>query len=180
MAPKPILLTPEQLEASKIKISSHESAFREGSATIVLPSKEAAFLNPVQQFNRDISALAIRTWSQRDDDQRRVKWQEKVDRKAAKGKGKGKSGLVNGNKRVKIDEEEKEKEGDVKMVDEKDIREVEAEKEMNGEGEQGVGGTTSQQPPQPVWRTHKFTLFEALSATGLRSIRYANEIPLVR
>lgn len=30
------------------------------------------------------------------------------------------------------------------------------------------------------YHPHKFILLEALSATGLRSIRYANEIPLVR
>jgi tRNA (guanine26-N2/guanine27-N2)-dimethyltransferase len=32
----------------------------------------------------------------------------------------------------------------------------------------------------PKYRPHKFVLLEALSATGLRSIRYAKEIPLVR
>jgi len=34
--------------------------------------------------------------------------------------------------------------------------------------------------PRPKYRPHKFVLLEALSATGLRSIRYAKEIPLVR
>lgn len=32
---------------------------------------------------------------------------------------------------------------------------------------------------QPV-KQHTFTLFEGLSATGLRSIRYAKEIPLLK
>lgn len=32
----------------------------------------------------------------------------------------------------------------------------------------------------PKYRPHRFVLLEALSATGLRSIRYAKEIPLVR
>lgn len=31
-----------------------------------------------------------------------------------------------------------------------------------------------------AYRSHKFTLFEGLSATGLRSIRYAKEIPLLK
>lgn len=30
------------------------------------------------------------------------------------------------------------------------------------------------------FHAHTFTLFEGLSATGLRSIRYAKEIPLLR
>jgi hypothetical protein len=34
--------------------------------------------------------------------------------------------------------------------------------------------------PSSQYRPHKFVILEALSATGLRSIRYAKEIPLVR
>ena len=68
MAPTPILLAPERARASGITLADHESAFRENSATIVMPSAEAAFLNPVQEFNRDLSTLAIRTWSERLDD----------------------------------------------------------------------------------------------------------------
>lgn len=33
---------------------------------------------------------------------------------------------------------------------------------------------------KPTYRPYKFVLLEALSATGLRSIRYAKEIPLVK
>ena len=33
--------------------------------------------------------------------------------------------------------------------------------------------------PQPTFKQPKFTVLEALSATGLRSIRYAQELPNV-
>lgn len=36
----------------------------EGSATILFPKKEDVFYNPVQQFNRDLSVLSIRAWSE--------------------------------------------------------------------------------------------------------------------
>ena len=33
---------------------------------------------------------------------------------------------------------------------------------------------------KPVYQSQRFTIFEALSATGLRSIRYAREVPLLK
>ena len=36
----------------------------EGKATILFPKKNEVFYNPVQQFNRDMSIAAIRTWSE--------------------------------------------------------------------------------------------------------------------
>lgn len=170
MAPTPVLLSSSQISKSNIHLESHESAFREGSATIVLPSKEAAFLNPVQEFNRDISALAITTWSQRDDLQRREKWEARQLKKSNRDGGKGKA--RKGNKRAKVDVDQ-EAEGIVEK--EKDQQDGDKDKEIIASS-----STSNSQAPAAVWRPHKFTLFEALAATGLRSIRYANEIPLVK
>ena len=75
MAPQPILLSPNVVAKYGIHIRAHESAFRENSATIVMPSKEAAFLNPVQEFNRDLSTLAIITWSQIFDCEKRQRYE---------------------------------------------------------------------------------------------------------
>lgn len=55
----------------------------EGQATILFPKKNEVFYNPVQQFNRDMSIAAIRTWSE-------IYNQEKADRiekKLVKAKG---------------------------------------------------------------------------------------------
>lgn len=106
MAPQPVPLSPERLASSGIDptrgLSPNESAFREGSATIVLPKASAAFLNPVQEFNRDLSVLAITTWSERRDAEARAKWEKKAKAKAQGKTGKGKAkraeaeGAVNG------------------------------------------------------------------------------------
>lgn len=125
MAPRPLLLTPEAVAAHGIHIGKNEAAFRENSATIVMPSKAAAFLNPVQEFNRDLSTLAIITWSNRLNDE---KYQRYVDRKRPRGPPEA--------KRARTEESE--------------------------------------------YMPYQFTALEALAATGLRSIRYAKEIPLLR
>jgi tRNA (guanine26-N2/guanine27-N2)-dimethyltransferase len=36
----------------------------EGKATILFPKTNEVFYNPVQEFNRDMSIAAIRTWSE--------------------------------------------------------------------------------------------------------------------
>ncbi len=97
MAPTPILLAAERARASGITLADNESAFRENSATIVMPSAEAAFLNPVQEFNRDLSTLAIRTWSERLDAEKKARFVKAAERKAASAsKGKGKRKEVKG------------------------------------------------------------------------------------
>lgn len=80
----------------------------EGSTTILFPSANEVFYNPVQQFNRDLSVLGIRAWSQ-----------DYIERSTA----------VRARKKRKIEEKV------------------------------------------------QFNVLEALSATGLRAIRYAKEIP---
>lgn len=45
----------------------------EGKATILFPKTNEVFYNPVQEFNRDMSIAAIRTWSE-------IVMQEKRDR----------------------------------------------------------------------------------------------------
>ena len=82
MAPTPILLAPERARASGITLADHESAFRENSATIVMASAEAAFLNPVQEFNRDLSVACIRTWGDIMNEGRKAKWEKDLERRA--------------------------------------------------------------------------------------------------
>lgn len=61
-------------------------------------------------------------------------------------------------------------------------------KSENGEAASSVASTSSlaQEPPtatipqEPEYRPFTFNLLEALAATGLRSIRYAREIPLLK
>lgn len=130
MAPQPILLSAEAVAKRGIHIKNHEAAFRENSATIVMQSKEAAFLNPVQEFNRDLSTLAIIAWSQILDREKKQRYMAHIEARNAKRAKRGEPET----KRAKMDED---------------------------------------------YRPYQFTILEALSATGLRSIRYAKEIPLL-
>ncbi|KAJ1977637.1 RNA methyltransferase tRNA(m5U54)methyltransferase, partial [Dimargaris verticillata] len=101
----------------------------EGQATILFPNTNEVFYNPVQQFNRDMSVAAIRTWSKH-------YFQEQQEREA--------------NKRQRRQATQP------------------AELATNAELAPGFSAPTD------------FTILEALSATGLRSIRYAKEVPQVR
>jgi tRNA G26 N,N-dimethylase Trm1 len=56
----------------------------ENTSHILLSSNEA-FLNPVQEFNRDISVACIRVWSEEMAKAKEKLWLEKRDRKRRKG-----------------------------------------------------------------------------------------------
>lgn len=107
MAPNPVPLSARRLAASGLRLHASESAFREGSATIVMPTASAAFLNPVQEFNRDISVLAIRAWSKIADTEAKKRWDARAAKRSAQPKGKKRSldgGVPEAAKRVKAGE----------------------------------------------------------------------------
>lgn len=94
---------------------------QEGKAVILAPKKEQVFYNPIQQFNRDLSVMAIKAWSQ--------------------------------------------------LYEESKVGQRESRKRKLEEGE-GV-------EPEKLATKPYITILEALSATGLRALRYGHEIPNV-
>ncbi|KAK9475558.1 N2,N2-dimethylguanosine tRNA methyltransferase-domain-containing protein [Dipodascopsis tothii] len=110
----------------------------EGRATVLFPSENEVFYNPVQQFNRDLSISVIKAWSAE-------YLQEKGSKRSQRKKQKTRKGQT--------DEEEK-RANSAEM----------ANRPGNAEDQEGSA---------------KITILEALSATGLRAIRYALEIPNV-
>ncbi|KAF9914154.1 RNA methyltransferase tRNA(m5U54)methyltransferase [Lobosporangium transversale] len=110
----------------------------EGKATILFPDTNEVFYNPIQQFNRDISIAAIRTWDEIFQEERAAKRAEKQARKEAAAAKRAQEGL---------------------------------EPLPEREFPQGAVDPTA---PRGI------TILEALSASGLRSIRYAKEIPNVK
>ena len=62
------------------------SVHSENSAHILLPNDNGAFLNPVQEFNRDLSVACIRTWGDIMNEERKAKWEKDRERKAQGGK----------------------------------------------------------------------------------------------
>ncbi|CAD6900441.1 unnamed protein product [Tilletia controversa] len=174
MAPIPIPLDPELARAAGIQLRKGEDAFRENSSTIILPSKDAAFLNPVQEFNRDLSTLVIRTWANRNDEQKRKKWDERRARRDAKikaGTWTKEPPATRAGKRRKLEHANGEVSAeatnsipDEAVKDDTPANEAEGEEASN----------------EAHYIPFKFTVLEALAATGLRSIRYAKEIPNLR
>lgn len=214
---------------------------REGQAYILVPpkarteldpriAKEASenqkvFYNPIQQFNRDLSVLAIRTFGRDICERRRLKKEGVKDKGEKKGERKNgkktaakdatKNGEVTGEsaqdqgsadaslKRAR--EEDGESGGPAKLVKsengtkipaagaevvqedaisgatETDKMEVETEAtvpkdSINGE-EIATKEETDQIKSEPKPYQPRFRILDALSATGLRALRYAQEIP---
>lgn len=58
----------------------------ENSSHILLPKDNGAFLNPVQEFNRDLSVACIRVWGEQTNELKRQKWEQRVERAESKAK----------------------------------------------------------------------------------------------
>jgi tRNA (guanine26-N2/guanine27-N2)-dimethyltransferase len=56
----------------------------ENNSHILLPSSNEAFLNPVQEFNRDTSVACIRVWSEELNRAKEAKWRLAQERSANK------------------------------------------------------------------------------------------------
>ncbi|KAI9929790.1 hypothetical protein AWENTII_009563 [Aspergillus wentii] len=112
---------------------------------------QSVFYNPIQQFNRDLSVLAIRAYGEHALAAKKQKAEKKKNKKFTG------SGSVTGKKRKRGEEET----------------------EKNDEKERAVGN--SSEPAPELHHEQKippsFTILDALSATGLRALRYASEIP---
>ncbi|KAG7452487.1 N2,N2-dimethylguanosine tRNA methyltransferase [Guyanagaster necrorhizus] len=121
----------------------------ENTSHLLLSSNEA-FLNPVQEFNRDLSVACIRIWSEELNLLKETRWKLGQEKKANK---------ANARKRQKV-----ENGASVDVV-------------ATESAEQEAKGVLQK---EPQYRPYKVVILEALSATGLRSIRYAKEIPLVK
>ncbi|KAI0703622.1 N2,N2-dimethylguanosine tRNA methyltransferase [Cytidiella melzeri] len=125
----------------------------ENTAHILLPNDNGAFLNPVQEFNRDLSVACITTWGDLMNQAKQKKRQVTQEKRAKKGEQIGKA----------------KKQRTLAAV------EIEQDASQNAQTEPSTSPTEDTGSME-----HKFIILEALSATGLRSIRYAKEIPLVK
>ena len=65
----------------------------ENTSHILLPDNNEAFLNPVQEFNRDLSVACIRTWATEQSKMQESKWLQRQEQQ--------KSGNGQSNKRRK-------------------------------------------------------------------------------
>ena len=58
------------------------SLYTENNAHILISSKDEAFLNPVQEFNRDMSVACIRVWSEEMNREKEDKFRKAEERRA--------------------------------------------------------------------------------------------------
>jgi tRNA (guanine26-N2/guanine27-N2)-dimethyltransferase len=182
---------------------SHEgkeyTTIKEGLAHILVPQgiptstdpkmskedhqRQQVFYNPIQQFNRDLSVLAIKTFGQdiiqrrtQQHEQRRKKGEKKKQKKAEQGAGE----TVTNDTSVAEDATSKKRKAVDSQADE-DAAPSKKQRVVEKGGDQDESATTMQdaatstdqsQPYKPP-----FSILDALSATGLRALRYAQELP---
>ncbi|CCG80706.1 N2,N2-dimethylguanosine tRNA methyltransferase [Taphrina deformans PYCC 5710] len=152
--------------ASSSSVVDKGAQVTEGSATVLFPSANEVFYNPVQQFNRDLSVMAIRAWSHTLAHERQQKHANSMQRQS---------------KRRKLNEQKSEDcvSSTAPAVVGEDHSSA-AEKLQKNDTVDSKEPETTQNETEPATISTpdiSFTILEALSATGLRAIRYAKEIP---
>jgi tRNA (guanine26-N2/guanine27-N2)-dimethyltransferase len=142
---------------------------------------QTVFYNPIQQFNRDLSVLAIKAYGEQlvkekeaEAARRRKNAQKNKKRKREEGDNAG-NGVQ---KSPKTDGNADGTKASGELAEAMDVEEAavaqpaeRAEAQQNTEGEKSE--SNGQTAPQPA----SFTILDALSASGLRALRYSHEIP---
>jgi tRNA (guanine26-N2/guanine27-N2)-dimethyltransferase len=72
------------LSTDALAIPEGYTLHSENSAHILLPASADAFLNPVQEFNRDLSVACIRVWSEELNREKELKWRKHLERNHGK------------------------------------------------------------------------------------------------
>ncbi|KAJ5594569.1 tRNA (guanine(26)-N(2))-dimethyltransferase [Penicillium hispanicum] len=127
---------------------------------------QSVFYNPIQQFNRDLSVLAIRAYGEHLFDSKKQKLEQKSKKRAAG------NVAAKGTKR-KREDEAKDQPSRPYMA------EYEGKAEVTSEQQMDPAFNEKQKVLPDLPTASSFTILDALSATGLRALRYAAELPLV-
>lgn len=189
------------------------TTIKEGLAHILIPASasttpqqtprgdneaQSVFYNPIQQFNRDLSVLAIKAYGEevverkkKQAENNRKKFSEKKnEKKSLKRKAESVANQSASRKASKLDEGV-----DSPSIVAEDVETIAAKIEPANEPQNETSAaqldeTTSEVNPEKVVEETpaapkanalpippSFTILDALSATGLRAVRYAHEIP---
>ncbi|KAF1920748.1 S-adenosyl-L-methionine-dependent methyltransferase [Ampelomyces quisqualis] len=179
---------------------SHEgkiyTTIKEGLAHILVPhgvptstdpkmskeetQRQQVFYNPIQQFNRDLSVLAIKTFGQ-DIIHRKTLLHEQLVKKAEKKRAKKqeKAAEEETNSAPSEDGQSKKRKLDETTTDQDAAPPKKQKVTQNGSNEECEAmpnAAANKNPEREPWRP-AFSILDALSATGLRALRYAQEIP---
>lgn len=153
--------------------------------------KQQVFYNPIQQFNRDLSVLAIKTFGQDSIVRKQEKHEQQLKKAERKRQRKQSENGVGGEEQEALQQaatapsnKRKRDHNDV-ASDDADDGSAKRSKSTHDTGDSNMPGINTTFIPQtngahtedhPAW-TPQFTILDALSATGLRALRYAKEIP---
>lgn len=154
----------------------------EGKASILFPKGNKVFYNPIQQFNRDISVLGIRAWSEIFEAEQKSK-KAKKNNNNNKRKGSNKES-ESSPKFTKVSENEKvaaeAKPANESEAAEPATSETVEEKSADKQQEESTAVGSNLVVAKPHEPKPYIEIIEALSASGLRAIRYALEIPKIK
>ena len=153
---------------------------------------QSVFYNPIQQFNRDLSVLAIKAYGE--DAVAKKEAESEKRRKAANAKSKkrkrvdetvNKDGAEGAPTTVAANDNEATATLATDAVSEQTAMEIDVPPAVKASHHAGIqaetetspGGTKEQNGTNKTKQQEQFTILDALSATGLRALRYAQEIP---
>ncbi|KAK2018185.1 N2,N2-dimethylguanosine tRNA methyltransferase [Colletotrichum eremochloae] len=172
----------------------------EGKATILVPAEveqkgQQVFYNPIQQFNRDLSVLAMRAYGQEVVERKAAQAAQVISRRKDKKRRRG-AADEGGNRPAKVQVTDDGKAAETTTDGE--ARAVESVNGVNGtsaEAPEAAASSTTEAPATsaeaegakvegeaksaPQKSRPSFTILDALSASGLRALRYSHELPFV-
>jgi tRNA (guanine26-N2/guanine27-N2)-dimethyltransferase len=144
---------------------------------------QSVFYNPIQQFNRDLSVLAIKAFGEHMCADRKKAHDKKVEQAAKKrerkrqaedGAGEEKRRKGNDGAAVVAEAHEDTEMGNTTTAG---AQEQSAEAETGTDVTDDKTDAGSTEAPKEYKYKPKFRILDALSASGLRALRYAQEIP---
>jgi tRNA (guanine26-N2/guanine27-N2)-dimethyltransferase len=195
---------PEQSDASKRGSSQGQTVevegnrytpIKEGLASILVPESQKiagddakrgapqnVFYNPIQQFNRDLSVLVIKTYGEDAITKKATKYSARINQAQRKELGAGHESKKRkrGHERPVAVESKIDRSDPINqdrlpeaLEDSEFAQAIEDAKQVQNPTDSRTRSSNSKaNGPQ-------FSILDALSATGLRALRYAHEIPFV-
>ncbi|KAI3332084.1 N2,N2-dimethylguanosine tRNA methyltransferase [Xylariaceae sp. AK1471] len=184
------------LKQAELEVEPSEKAAKS------IEEQQAVFYNPIQQFNRDLTVLAIKAYGED-----LLSKPRSVNAKQITKRKRDKSDINGPNPKKQQEQPTNAAETSTTNVtdsaqtsdaraEEKDITMADAQEssQEKGENTEKPSATTDQPPNETATKSEsksedaaqrnaphapKFTILDALSASGLRALRYAQELPFV-
>ncbi|KAI0158831.1 N2,N2-dimethylguanosine tRNA methyltransferase [Pestalotiopsis sp. NC0098] len=154
--------------------------------------QQKVFYNPIQQFNRDLTVLAIKAYGEEVVARRRAATEKKIiNKKRKRDEAEAEDGktqkhdaapAVPADAAAPVSEataSAPEQSGDPMDISEEQPKESQAPSSESAETGEPKADTSNGAPKPRNLHPPKFTILDALSATGLRALRYTQELPFV-